>query len=71
MQLCNIFLKEAADLSRNQKNEIIKYVKARIPIFMSQIHQLLKNILLVFSNLTNSEKVDLITYLVPEVSVFN
>ena len=68
VQFCNIFIKDAADIARYQKNEIIKYVRTRIPIFMSQIHQLLRNILNVFLSLTPAEKDELANYLVPEVS---
>lgn len=71
LQFCNIFIKDAADIARYQKNEIIKYVRTRIPIFMSQLHQLLRNILNVFLSLTPEEKDELANYLVPEVSKIN
>uniref|UniRef100_W8BR21 TD and POZ domain-containing protein 4 n=1 Tax=Ceratitis capitata TaxID=7213 RepID=W8BR21_CERCA len=67
LQFCNIFIRDAADITRYQKNEIIKYVRTRVPIFMSQIHQLLRNILNVFLSLTGEEKADLVNYLVPEI----
>ncbi|XP_061388416.1 uncharacterized protein LOC133323510 [Musca vetustissima] len=67
LQFCNIFIKDAADIARYQKNEIIKYVRTRIPIFMSQLHQLLRNILNVFLSLTPDEKDELANYLVPEI----
>lgn len=69
LQFCNIFIKDAADIARYQKNEIIKYVRTRIPIFMSQLHQLLRNILNVFISLTPDEKDELANYLVPEVKL--
>lgn len=68
LQFCNIFIRDASDITRYQKNEIIKYVRTRIPIFMSQIHQLLRNILNVFTSLSAEEKAELVNYLVPEVS---
>ncbi|XP_039959396.1 uncharacterized protein LOC126760014 isoform X1 [Bactrocera neohumeralis] len=67
LQFCNIFIRDASDITRYQKNEIIKYVRTRIPIFMSQIHQLLRNILNVFTSLTAEEKAELVNYLVPEI----
>uniref|UniRef100_A0A0A1WFP9 BTB/POZ and MATH domain-containing protein 4 n=1 Tax=Zeugodacus cucurbitae TaxID=28588 RepID=A0A0A1WFP9_ZEUCU len=67
LQFCNIFIRDASDITRYQKNEIIKYVRTRIPIFMSQIHQLLRNILNVFTSLTDEEKAELVNYLVPEI----
>ncbi|XP_017474607.1 PREDICTED: uncharacterized protein LOC108365156 isoform X1 [Rhagoletis zephyria] len=67
LQFCNIFIRDGSDITRYQKNEIIKYVRTRIPIFMSQIHQLLRNILNVFIGLTTEEKAELVNYLVPEI----
>lgn len=67
LQFCNIFIRDASDITRYQKNEIIKYVRTRIPIFMSQIHQLLRNILNVFTSLSAEEKAELVNYLVPEI----
>lgn len=67
LQFCNIFVKDAANLSRYQRHEIIKYVRTRFPIFMSQFHQILQNIFGVFSRLTSEEKTELVIYLVPEI----
>lgn len=69
LQLCHIFVRDASDISRHQRHEIIKHVKSRLPIFLSQIHQLLKNILVVLTSLTDNEKMDLATYLVPEIEI--
>lgn len=69
LQFCNIFVKDASNLSRFQRHEIIKYARTRLPIFMSQLHQLLQNIYGVISNLTVDEKTDLAVYLVPEIEI--
>jgi len=58
-------------MTRYQKNEIVKYVRTRIPIFMSQVQQLLQNVLGVFVGLSVDEKAELVNYLVPEVSEFS
>ena len=67
LQLSQIFSKDTF-LNRFQRNEIIKFIKTRIPIFISQTHQLLQNILVILKSLQPDEKNDLINYLVPEVS---
>ncbi|KAH8420506.1 hypothetical protein KR009_011057 [Drosophila setifemur] len=67
LQFCNIFITDATHMTRYQKNEIVKYIRTRIPIFMSQIQQLLKNVLGVFAGLSAEEKAELVTYLVPEI----
>ncbi|XP_017094820.2 uncharacterized protein [Drosophila bipectinata] len=67
LQFCNIFITDATHMTRYQKNEIVKYIRTRIPIFMSQIQQLLRNVLGVFVGLSVDEKAELVTYLVPEI----
>lgn len=67
LQLCNIFVKDGAGMSRFQRHEVIKYVKAQLPTFIDQAHQFLQNVLTVLTNLTEEEKTELIVYLVPEI----
>ncbi|XP_017015428.2 uncharacterized protein [Drosophila takahashii] len=67
LQFCNIFITDATHMTRYQKNEIVKYVRTRIPIFMSQVQQLLQNVLGVFVGLSVDEKAELVNYLVPEI----
>nr|XP_029717691.1 uncharacterized protein LOC115260678 [Aedes albopictus] len=67
IQFCNIFTKDATTFTRFQRHEIIKYVRSRTPVFLSQVHQLLQNINVVLCSLTNEEKNDLVSYLVPEI----
>lgn len=55
-------------MSRQQRHEIIKYVRSRLPIFLVQTHQLLQNIMYILANLTDDEKTKLVVFLVPEVS---
>lgn len=66
LQFCNIFVKDSR-MSRQQRHEIIKYVRSRLPIFLAQAHQLLQNAMYILSNLTDDEKSELVVFLVPEV----
>lgn len=67
LQLSQIFSKDTF-LNRFQRNEIIKFIKSRVPICISQLHQLLQNVLAIMKSLQQEEKDDLVIYLVPEVS---
>ena len=69
LQLSQIFSKDTTILNRYQRNEIIKFIKTRFPIFISQIHQLIQNILMIFKSLQKDEKEELVIYLVPEVNI--
>ncbi|CRL04270.1 CLUMA_CG017368, isoform A [Clunio marinus] len=66
LQLSQIFSKDTF-LNRFQRNEIIKFIKSRVPIFISQLHQLSTNVLMIMKSLQQEEKDDLVIYLVPEI----
>ncbi|XP_050099037.1 uncharacterized protein LOC126579612 isoform X2 [Anopheles aquasalis] len=68
LQFCNIFTKDATTFTRQQRHEIIKYVRTRMPIYLSQIHQLLQNVHQVLGGLTQEDRNDLVSYLVPEIT---
>ncbi|XP_058127518.1 uncharacterized protein LOC131291239 [Anopheles ziemanni] len=68
LQFCNIFTKDATTFTRQQRHEIIKYVRTRMPIYLSQVHQLLQNVNLVLGSLTQEDRNDLVSYLVPEIT---
>lgn len=66
LQLSQIFSKDTF-LNRFQRNEIIKFVKSRIPIVITQLHQILQNVLIIIKSLHPEEKEELVIHLVPEV----
>lgn len=66
--LCDLFTKHKAELSREERHEIIRYAKSRLPIFMSQLHRLLQGVKSTFSSMSPSQRQEVATYLVPEVS---
>ncbi|XP_052872917.1 uncharacterized protein LOC128278266 [Anopheles cruzii] len=68
LQFCNIFTKDATSFTRYQRHEIIKYVRTRMPVYLSQVHQLLQNVNLVLGSLTPDDRNDLVSYLVPEIT---
>lgn len=69
LQLSQIFSKDTF-LNRFQRNEIIKFIKSRIPIVITQLHQILQNTLMIIKSLHQEEKEELVVYLVPEVRIF-
>jgi hypothetical protein len=66
LQLSQIFSKDTF-LNRFQRNEIIKFIKSRIPIVITQSHQILQNVFIIIKSLQPDEKEELVGYLVPEV----
>lgn len=67
LQLSQIFSKDTF-LNRFQRNEIIKWIKSRIPIVITQLHQILHNVMVIIKSLHRDEKEELVQLMVPEVS---
>jgi len=66
--LCDLFTKRKTELSHEERHEIIRYAKSRLPIFMSQLHRFLQGVKSTFSSMSPSQRQEVATYLVPEVS---
>ncbi|XP_067013462.1 uncharacterized protein [Anabrus simplex] len=65
--LCDLFTKRKAELSREERHEIIKYAKSRLPVFMNQLHRFLQGVKSTFSSMSPSQRQEVATYLVPEI----
>lgn len=69
--LCDLFTKRKNELSREERHEIIRYARSRLPIFMSQLHRFLQAVKVTFSNMSATQRHEVATYLVPEVYLPN
>ncbi|ESO87118.1 hypothetical protein LOTGIDRAFT_229277 [Lottia gigantea] len=67
LMLCDLFSRRKGELSREERHEIMKYAKSRIPVFMNQLHRFLEVVRHHSSGLSSSRKVDIASYLVPEL----
>ncbi|KAJ1530441.1 hypothetical protein ONE63_005346 [Megalurothrips usitatus] len=65
--LCHIITIRNDELSAQEGREIIQYAKSRLPIFLKQLHQLMKAIKTTFSGMTSMQRFDIATYVVPEI----
>ncbi|XP_047118625.1 uncharacterized protein LOC124799129 [Schistocerca piceifrons] len=65
--LCDLFTKRKAELSREERHEIIRYAKSRLPVFMSQLQRFLQGVKSTFSSMSPSQRQEVATYLVPEI----
>lgn len=68
--LCDLFTKRKGELSREERHEIIRYARSRLPIFMSQLHRFLQAVKATFSNMSATQRHEVATYLVPEVGFY-
>lgn len=66
--LCDLFMQRKGELTREQRHEIIRYAKSRLPIFMSQLHRFLVGLKSTLSSMSPAQRQEIATYLVPEVS---
>lgn len=65
--LCHLITTRKKELKPDERLEIIKYAKSRLPLFLKQLHQLMKAIKSTFSGMTSMQRFDIATYVVPEV----
>lgn len=66
--LCELFSKRKSELSREERHEVVRYAKSRLPVFLSQLCRLLHGVKATFSAMSSSQRHELATYLVPEVN---
>ncbi|RZF40536.1 hypothetical protein LSTR_LSTR000415 [Laodelphax striatellus] len=65
--LCDLFSKRKSELTSEQRHEIIRYAKSRLPVFMSQLRRFLVSLKSTFSCLSPTQSQEIATYLVPEI----
>ena len=67
--LCDLFAKRKCQLSRQERHDIMKQAKSRMPIFLKQLHKFLLVLKHQSQMLTAQQRYDVASYLVPEVLV--
>ncbi|XP_071813633.1 uncharacterized protein [Apostichopus japonicus] len=72
--ICDLFSRRKNDLSRQERHEIIKYAKSRIPIFLKQLQTFLEafysKLRNIFSDkLSPVQRHEVAAYLVPEMKI--
>lgn len=67
--LCDLFTKQKSMISHEERQEIVRYARARLPIFMSQLSSFLLNLINTFSKLSLAQRQQLALHFVPEIEV--
>ncbi|KAJ8937023.1 hypothetical protein NQ314_012105 [Rhamnusium bicolor] len=62
-------LKRKNELSRNERHEIIRYAKSRLPILLTQLTKFLQALKNTFSSMSPSQRIEIANFLVPEIEV--
>ncbi|KAK3802051.1 hypothetical protein RRG08_064644 [Elysia crispata] len=65
--MCDLFSKRKYELSKEERHDIMKYVKSRIPVFLNQMMTLMTTVMTHLQSLTLSQRADIAAYLVPEM----
>lgn len=65
--LCHLITTRKSDLTGDERLEIIRYAKSRLPMFLKQLHQLMKTVKATFNGMTSMQRLDIATFVVPEV----
>lgn len=67
LQFAHIFVRDQPQLTRPQRHEIIRYVRARLPAFVQLARRLLLAVRALLAGLSAAEREALVEFLVPEV----
>ncbi|KYB25250.1 uncharacterized protein LOC100141518 [Tribolium castaneum] len=67
--LCDLFTKRKNELSREERHEIIRYAKSRLPIFLMQLQRFLQALKNTFSSMSAAQRLEVATFLVPEIEI--
>lgn len=51
----------------DQRHEIIRYAKSRLPVFMNQLHRFLISLKATLNSMSPTQRLETATYLIPEV----
>ncbi|KAK3089222.1 hypothetical protein FSP39_001872 [Pinctada imbricata] len=65
--LCNLFASRSGDLPQEERHEIIKYTRSRLPVFLKQLHELSDTFKFQLSFVNAEQKHEIATYILPEV----
>lgn len=65
--LCDLFTKRKNELSKEERHEIIRYAKSRLPIFLLQLQRFLEALKNTFGLMSAAQRLEIATFLVPEV----
>lgn len=67
VELCVLYGEEAPVLNRNERLEILRYAKTRLPIFLTQFVALLRNVKNDFSTVKPADRNDIAAHVAPEI----
>ncbi|CAG7666507.1 unnamed protein product [Allacma fusca] len=69
VEICVLYGEESSKLTREERLEILRYAKARLPIFLTQFIALLRCIKNDFSTVKPSDRNDIAAHVVPEIEI--
>ncbi|XP_071488165.1 uncharacterized protein [Diadema antillarum] len=68
LMVCDVFQKRKGEMSKNERHEVMKYVKSRLPRFVEQLYKFFENFREQLTrDVSPSQKQDVAVYLVPEM----
>jgi len=67
VELCVLYGEEAPGLNREERLEILKFAKTRLPLFLTQFVAMLKNIKTDFLGIKHTDRNDIAAHVAPEL----
>ncbi len=67
--ICELYTRNKKEMSKKEKNEVLEYVRGRVVVFVDLLNELMEVTVIKFNHLSDAQKTEIATYIIPEVSV--
>lgn len=65
--MCELYTRNKKEMSKKEKHEVLEYVRGRVVVFVDLLNELIETALSNFTQLTGGQKMEVATYIIPEV----
>ena len=66
--MCELYTRNKKEMSKTEKTEVLEYVRGRVVVFVDLLNELVEVTVTKFNQLTDAQKMEIATYIIPEVS---
>ncbi len=67
--MCELYTRNKKEMSKTEKNVVLEYVRGRVVVFVDLLNELIEVTVTKFNQLTDAQKTEIATYIIPEVSL--
>ena len=69
--MCELYTRNKKEMSKKEKTEVLEYVRGRVVVFVDLLNELIEVTVTKFNQLTDAQKTEVATYIIPEVGLLS